>query len=206
MVAMSAEPVFEAADGAVLRTPLGHLEHALGYRTFLAYWVLRNVVARYLYCSLMGLRTWQIRARLDEIAAFADIGDHLDVAFKRYSAGMMARLGFAAALHVDPGILLLDEVLAVGDHQFSVKSLAALRQVVKRCTVVFVSHSMESVNDICRRAIWLDGGRVRADGPAAEVTAAYLAAQRPAAAPAAARQPGGAAPATAGRPGPPASP
>lgn len=131
----------------------------------------------YLYCSLMGMRTAQIRARLDEIADFADLGDYIDVAFKRYSAGMMARLGFAAALHVEPGILLLDEVLAVGDHQFHVKSMEALRKVMNRCTLVFVSHSMESVTEICRRAIWLDQGTLRADGPAADVCAEYLAAQ-----------------------------
>jgi homopolymeric O-antigen transport system ATP-binding protein len=132
----------------------------------------------YLYCALMGLRTKQIRSRIDEIVAFADIGDYIDVAFKRYSSGMMARLGFAAALHVEPGILLLDEVLAVGDHQFYAKSLAALRQLAQRCTLVFVSHNMQAVAAICRRALWLDGGVVRADGPAPDVIAAYLAAQQ----------------------------
>jgi lipopolysaccharide transport system ATP-binding protein len=131
----------------------------------------------YLYCSLMGLRTREIEARLDEIAEFAELGEYIDVAFKRYSAGMMARLGFAAALHVDPGVLLLDEVLAVGDHQFHSKSMAALRKVMSECTLIFVSHSMPSVTEICRRAIWLDEGVVRADGPAAAVTAAYLEAQ-----------------------------
>jgi lipopolysaccharide transport system ATP-binding protein len=136
----------------------------------------------YLYCSLMGLRTRQIRERLDQIAEFADIGEYLDVAFKRYSAGMMARLGFAAALSVEPGVLLLDEVLAVGDHQFYLKSKAALHEVVKRCTLVLVSHSMESVIDICQRAIWIDQGLVRADGPARDVVAAYLSAQQPPAA------------------------
>lgn len=131
----------------------------------------------YLYCSLMGLTTKTIRERLDEIADFAELGEYIDVAFKRYSAGMMARLGFAAALHVDPGILLLDEVLAVGDHQFHVKSMAALRQVMSQTTLIFVSHSMESVKEICERAIWLDKGIVRADGPAAAVTAEYVRAQ-----------------------------
>jgi ABC-type polysaccharide/polyol phosphate transport system ATPase subunit len=132
----------------------------------------------YLYCALMGLRTSEIRARIGDILDFADVGEYIDVAFKRYSSGMMARLGFAAALHVEPDILLLDEVLAVGDHRFHAKSMAAMRRLAARCTVVFVSHSLESVRDLCPRAVWLDAGAVRADGPVAGVIRDYLAAQR----------------------------
>jgi ABC-type polysaccharide/polyol phosphate transport system ATPase subunit len=132
----------------------------------------------YLYCALMGLRTPEIRACLDDIVAFADVGEYIDVAFKRYSSGMMARLGFAAALHVEPDILLLDEVLAVGDHRFHTKSMSAMHRLATRCTLVFVSHNLNAVRDLCRRAVWLDAGAVRADGTAAEVVEEYLAAQR----------------------------
>jgi homopolymeric O-antigen transport system ATP-binding protein len=128
----------------------------------------------HLYCALMGFAPRAIPERVDEIVSYAEIGDYADVAFKRYSSGMMARLGFAAAVHVDPGILLLDEVLAVGDHRFFAKSLSTLTGLVSRSTVVFVSHSLESVQRLCRRAIWLDEGRLKADGIPADVIAAYL--------------------------------
>jgi ABC-type polysaccharide/polyol phosphate transport system ATPase subunit len=131
----------------------------------------------HLYCALMGLDPPRIRARVEEIVSYAEIGDYVDVAVKRYSSGMMARLGFAAAVHVDPGILLLDEVLAVGDHRFRAKSLATLTQLVSRSTVVFVSHHLEAVASLCRRVIWLDEGRLRANGAAADIVAAYLRAQ-----------------------------
>jgi lipopolysaccharide transport system ATP-binding protein len=150
----------------------------------------------HLYCALMGLNPSTIRTRVDEIVDYAEIEDYVDVAFKRYSSGMMARLGFAAAVHVDPSILLLDEVLAVGDRRFYVKSLATLNRLVSGSTVVFVSHNLEAVASLCRRVVWLDGGRVRADGAPADVIGAYLRAQGTpiAAAPAsrAARPPGAA--------------
>jgi lipopolysaccharide transport system ATP-binding protein len=131
----------------------------------------------HLYCALMGLDSSEIRARVEEIVSYAEIGDYVDVAFKRYSSGMMARLGFAAAVHVDAGILLLDEVLAVGDHGFYTKSLATLTGLVSRRTVVFVSHSLEAVAALCRRTIWLDEGRLQADGATGDVIAAYVGAQ-----------------------------
>jgi len=132
----------------------------------------------HLYCALMGLDRSTIRARVEEIVSYAEIGDYVDVAFKRYSSGMMARLGFAAAVHADPGsVLLLDEVLAVGDRRFYVKGLATLAQLVSRSTMVFVSHNLDAVARLCRRVIWLDGGRLRADGPPSEVIGAYLRAQ-----------------------------
>jgi lipopolysaccharide transport system ATP-binding protein len=131
----------------------------------------------YLYCALMGLDPAAIRTRVEEILGYAEIDDYVDVAFKRYSAGMMARLGFAAAVHADPGILLLDEVLAVGDRRFYMKGLATLAGLVSRSTVVFVSHNLEAVKRLCRRVIWLDGGRLRADGSPGDVVGAYLRAQ-----------------------------
>jgi ABC-type polysaccharide/polyol phosphate transport system ATPase subunit len=131
----------------------------------------------HLYCALLGLAPSVIRARVEEIVDYAELGDYADVACKRYSSGMMARLGFAAAVHVDAGLLLLDEVLAVGDHRFYTKSLATLAGLMARSTVVFVSHSLEAVATLCRRAIWLDEGRLQADGASADVIAAYIRAQ-----------------------------
>ena len=130
----------------------------------------------HLYCALMGLSSTEISARVEEIVSYAELGKYVDAPFKRYSSGMMARLGFAAAAHVDASILLLDEVLAVGDHRFYTKSLATLTALVSRRTVVFVSHSLEAVGTLCRRVIWLDEGRLVRDGAAKEVIQAYVAA------------------------------
>ena len=126
-----------------------------------------------LYCSLMQFSRREIPDRVDQILEFAEIGDYVDSAFKRYSSGMMARLGFAAAICVKPDVLLLDEVLAVGDLNFYQKSRAALAELAARCTVVLVSHSLEAVPEFCRRAIWIDHGRVRADGPAPQIVHEY---------------------------------
>lgn len=128
----------------------------------------------HLYCALMGLERREIRARVAEIVNYAELGDYVDVALKRYSSGMATRLGFAAAVHIDPGVLLLDEVLAVGDHRFLAKSLSTLTALVARSTVVFVSHRLESLARICPRVIWLEKGRLRADGAASDVIADYL--------------------------------
>jgi lipopolysaccharide transport system ATP-binding protein len=133
----------------------------------------------HLYCSLMQFPRREIPARVEQILEFAEIGDYVDAAVKRYSSGMMARLGFAAAVSVEPDVLLLDEVLAVGDLDFYQKSHAALRALAARSTVVFVSHSLEAVPEFCRRAIWMDHGRLRADGPAADVVADYRRALAP---------------------------
>ena len=126
-----------------------------------------------LYCSLMQFSRREIRDRVDQILDFAEIGDYVDSAFKRYSSGMMARLGFAAAICVNPDVLLLDEVLAVGDLNFYQKSRVALSELASRCTVVLVSHSLEAVPEFCRRAIWIDRGRLRADGSAQQVVDEY---------------------------------
>jgi lipopolysaccharide transport system ATP-binding protein len=127
----------------------------------------------YLNCTLMGLSMEQTRERIEQIVAFADIGDYIDVASKRYSSGMLARVGFAAAVHMDPDIILLDEVLAVGDYAFSVKSQAAIRDYITRGTLVLVSHDLSAIERICARTIWLHGGEVQADGPSPEVVSAY---------------------------------
>ena len=130
-----------------------------------------------LYTALMGYRGSEARDRVNDMLAFADLGEYADVAFKRYSSGMMARLGFAAAIAVEPDILLLDEVLAVGDYAFYQKSHAALTRIASKCTVVFVSHNLDAIPAFCRRAIWLERGTVLRDGPSREVVASYLDAQ-----------------------------
>jgi lipopolysaccharide transport system ATP-binding protein len=130
-----------------------------------------------LYAALMGYRGREARDRVNEMLAFADLGEYADVAFKRYSSGMMARLGFAAAIAVEPDILLLDEVLAVGDFAFYQKSHAALARLASRCTVILVSHNLEVLPAFCKRAIWLERGALQQDGPCRDVVASYLDAQ-----------------------------
>ena len=137
-----------------------------------------------LYCSLMQFSRREIPDRVAQILEFAELGDYVDAAFKRYSSGMMARLGFAAAICVDPDVLLLDEVLAVGDLNFSQKSHAALATLASRCTVVLVSHSLEAIPQFCSRAVWIDHGALRADGPSQQVVHEYWQSQMPVPAPA----------------------
>lgn len=125
--------------------------------------------------SLMGFSRRQMLAQMDEIIAFSEIGDFIDMEVKHYSSGMYTRLAFAVATTVDPDILLTDEVLAVGDEAFQRKCMERIyhfREVGK--TIVFVSHGLETVRQLCDRAVWLDRGRARMVGPSAEVIAAYL--------------------------------
>ncbi len=127
-----------------------------------------------LYGSVMGLSDAQIRARFSEIAAFADIGAFMDVPVKYYSSGMQARLAFAVTVCVEPDILLLDEVLAVGDQAFRQRCIAHLTRFRKAGgTLVVVSHDLETVNRLCTRAIWMDQGRIRMTGPMGRVRDAY---------------------------------
>ncbi len=128
----------------------------------------------FLNCTLMGLSHKQSLDRIDQIIAFADIGDYIEVPIKRYSSGMLARLGFAAAIHINPEIILLDEVLSVGDYVFAIKATTAIREFVGQGTLVFVSHDLYSVEKLCDRVIWIDHGHVRADGNASEVIASYM--------------------------------
>jgi ABC-type polysaccharide/polyol phosphate transport system ATPase subunit len=127
-----------------------------------------------LYAAVMGLTRTEIAARFDEIVAFADIGHFIDEPVKYYSSGMQARLAFSVAVCVDPDILLIDEVLAVGDQEFRGRCLARLDAFRKRGgTVIVVTHDLESVSAICSRAIWLEGGRIRLDGASSDVFASY---------------------------------
>src|SRR5207237_8326294 len=107
--------------------------------------------------------------------SFAEIEKFLDTPVKRYSSGMYVRLAFAVGAHLEPEILLIDEVLAVGDAQFQKKSLAKMEEVAAKDgrTVIFVSHSMSTISRLCPRAIWLRGGQVAADGAANDVIQQY---------------------------------
>jgi ABC-type polysaccharide/polyol phosphate transport system ATPase subunit len=123
---------------------------------------------------LLGLTRRQIAARFDEIVRFAQIEEFLDAPVKTYSSGMAVRLGFAIAAHSDPEVLLVDEVLAVGDEAFSHRCLEKFGEFERAGkTIVVVSHDLALVAERCRRAIWLDRGRLCADGPAKETVALY---------------------------------
>jgi ABC-2 type transport system ATP-binding protein len=130
----------------------------------------------YLYGTLLNLRRRQVADRFDEIVAFAELEHAVDRPVKFYSTGMMTRLGFAVASHLDPDILLVDEVLAVGDAAFQQKCLDRIGLMLGcGTTLVFVSHDLAAVEATCDRAIWLDEGVVAADGPVRDSLAAYRA-------------------------------
>jgi ABC-type polysaccharide/polyol phosphate transport system ATPase subunit len=123
---------------------------------------------------LLGLTRRQIAARFDEIVRFAEIEEFLDAPVKTYSSGMAVRLGFSIAAHCDPDVLLVDEVLAVGDEAFARRSLEKFAEFERAGkTIVLVSHDLALVEERCRRALWLDRGRLAADGPAGETVALY---------------------------------
>ncbi|MBK7770181.1 MAG: ABC transporter ATP-binding protein [bacterium] len=126
--------------------------------------------------SIMGMRKTEIAAKIDQIVEFAGVERFIDTPIKRYSSGMRLRLGFAVAAHLDPDILLVDEVLAVGDAEFQKKCLDSMDELRGGGrTVVFVSHNMAAVENLCRRVIWIDQGKVHMDGPAEEVVRSYMA-------------------------------
>jgi ABC-type polysaccharide/polyol phosphate transport system ATPase subunit len=127
--------------------------------------------------AILGFTTRQIEQRYREIEEFAEIGDFINQPVKTYSSGMIVRLAFAVAIHVDPEILLVDEALAVGDIYFRQRCMRKVHELRSRgVTILFVSHSMGDVKAIGDRALWLDQGRVRELGPADAVVAKYLAA------------------------------
>lgn len=129
-----------------------------------------------LYAAVLGLGRREIAARLPEIFDFADIGDFIHEPVKYYSSGMHARLAFAVAVCVDPEILLLDEVLAVGDRAFRERCLTRLAEYhATGGTLITVSHDLDTVRRLCSRAVWLEAGRVRMQGEIGEVLDAYAA-------------------------------
>src|SRR4029077_2773953 len=114
----------------------------------------------------------EIAERFDAVVRFAEVEEFLDAPVKTYSSGMAVRLGFAIAAHSDPDVLLVDEVLAVGDEAFSHRALEKFAEFERAGkTLVFVSHDLPLVAERCRRALWLDRGRVAADGPSAQTVA-----------------------------------
>jgi lipopolysaccharide transport system ATP-binding protein len=129
----------------------------------------------YLNGSILGINRGEIDRRFDDIVRFADLESSIDMPVRHYSSGMYMRLGFSVAIHADPEILLVDEVLAVGDHAFQVKCLRKVADLKEQgVTILFVSHDMDAVRELCSRVIWLDGGGVRAEGDPESVVEQYL--------------------------------
>lgn len=125
--------------------------------------------------SILGLSQREVAERLDKIIEFSELGDFIDAPVRTYSAGMKGRLGFSIAVHIDPDVLLLDEVLTVGDASFRAKAGSILdRFRGSGKTVIIASHSMELIRKRCTRAVWLERGRIQMDGDPGPVTAAYV--------------------------------
>lgn len=125
--------------------------------------------------SILGMRKAEIKANFDEIVEFAGVHRYVDTPVKRYSSGMYIRLAFAVAAHLNPDILIIDEVLAVGDAEFQAKCLGKMKDVAGQGrTVLFVSHNMGAVSDLCTRAIYLHNGQVILDGSTESVIRAYV--------------------------------
>lgn len=128
----------------------------------------------YMNAAVLGLSREETAVRFDDIIAFADIGDFIDQPVKTYSSGMLVRLAFAVIAHVNADILVIDEALAVGDAVFTQKCMRFLRHFMKDGTVLFVSHDVGSVTNLCQKAIWLDHGTIRQKDIATEVTKSYV--------------------------------
>ena len=133
---------------------------------------LENV---YLNASILGLSRREIRGRLDDIIAFAELERFIDAPIRTYSNGMILRLGFAIATQIDPDILLVDEVIAVGDEAFQQKCYAKVREMQQAGkTIIFVSHDLQAVRNVANRVIWLDSGIIRMDNCVDAVLDEYL--------------------------------
>lgn len=124
--------------------------------------------------AIMGLSREEIDECYEDILAFADIGDFISQPVKTYSSGMYVRLAFATAINVSPDILVVDEALSVGDIRFKQKCMARIKAFCERGTVIFVSHDTGAVTELCSRAIWIEGGEIRMDGPPKPVIENYL--------------------------------
>jgi lipopolysaccharide transport system ATP-binding protein len=124
---------------------------------------------------ILGMRRNEIHAKFDSIVSFAEMSDFIDTPVKRYSSGMNVRLAFAVAAHLDPEILIIDEVLAVGDAGFQRKCFTKMGEIANQGrTILFVSHNMSAINRLCSRVVWIEEGRVVMDGPTSEVIPQYL--------------------------------
>jgi len=131
----------------------------------------------YLNGTILGMRKKEVDQKFDEIVAFSGVDKFLETPVKRYSSGMRVRLAFAVAAHLEPEILIVDEVLAVGDADFQNKCINKMENVAKGGrTVLFVSHNMGAITQLCERVLWLEGGRLKQAGNSEEVVSAYLSA------------------------------
>jgi lipopolysaccharide transport system ATP-binding protein len=129
----------------------------------------------YLNGSILGMKRREIKQKLPEIVAFSGVERFIDTPVKRYSSGMYVRLAFSVAAHFEPEIMLVDEVLAVGDAEFQARCLGRMEDMGSTGrTVLFVSHNMQAMTQLCDRALLLDGGRIVLDGPSSDVVAHYL--------------------------------
>jgi lipopolysaccharide transport system ATP-binding protein len=125
--------------------------------------------------AILGMSRREIRTKFDEIVAFAEVEKYLDTPVKRYSSGMYVRLAFAVAAHLEPEILLVDEVLAVGDAEFQKKCLGKMGEVAKGGrTVLFVSHNMAAISQLCPESMWIQSGRIRQVGSTTGIVTAYI--------------------------------
>ena len=129
----------------------------------------------YINAQLLGLDKHFINTKIEDIKAFADIGDFINSPIKTYSSGMLARLAFSVAVHVEPDILIVDEALSVGDAWFQHKSMAKMKALMSNnCTVLFVSHSIDSVRALCDKVLWLEHGVVKRYGNTTDITNEYM--------------------------------
>ena len=129
----------------------------------------------YFNAAIFGLTKKEIDDRLESIIEFSELGDFIDSPVRTYSSGMYMRLAFSVAINVDAEILLIDEILAVGDQHFQDKCFAKLEELAKsKMTIVIVSHSLDSIKKLCNRAIWINNGEVAKDGKCQDVISEYL--------------------------------
>lgn len=125
--------------------------------------------------SILGMKRKEIEARYEQIVDFSGVRDFIDQPVKNYSSGMYVRLGFSVAIHVEPDILVVDEVLAVGDAAFQAQCFERFRELKRQgTTIILVSHDMEAVNSLCDQVAWIKKGHLQKVGPAKQVTSAYL--------------------------------
>ena len=129
----------------------------------------------YFNASIFGLTRKEIDERIEQIIEFSELGNFIDNPVRTYSSGMYMRLAFAVAINVDADILLIDEILAVGDQHFQDKCIAKMKELKEQGkTMVFVTHNMGTVNEFCNRAVWLSNGEIKMDGDPSIITKEYL--------------------------------
>lgn len=128
----------------------------------------------YFNASIFGLTKNEIEKRIDDIISFSELEEFIDNPIRTYSSGMYMRLAFSVAINVDADILLIDEILAVGDQHFQEKCFKKLEELKNSKTIVIVSHSLDAIEKLCSRAIWINDGKVRMDGECKEVIGKYL--------------------------------